>query len=276
MKQARSSRIIRSVALAVLVSVALAAAAAHLASPHDYAEQFRERIGAPPSGQFPLGTDELGRDRLSRLLEGARISLLASLAAALIATALGAAMGVVAGYSGGWVDEIVAGVIDLFLSLPWLFAILSLRALLPLDMPAWISVAATFLLLAAIGWAPGARLMRAGAAKLRESPAILHARAMGCGGSRLLLFHVLPILKPIAAAQFWTLVPVFLLAEANLGVLGLSVAEPLPSLGNMLAELQNYERIPEQPWILAPAVLLVLVVGSLHFVLSGRRKWEQG
>ena len=84
----------------------------------------------------------------------------------------------------------------------------------------------------------------------------------------------LHFLEPLVTRSV-VLVPVFLLAEANLGVLGLGVAEPLPSLGNMLAELQNYERIPEEPWILAPAALLILVVGCLHFVLSGRRKWEQ-
>ena len=78
----------------------------------------------------------------------------------------------------------------------------------------------------------------------------------------------------VASAQFWIMVPVFLLTEANLGVLGLGVTEPIPSWGNMLSELQNYRRIPEAPWILAPAVLLVLVVASLHFVVSGRKTWE--
>jgi peptide/nickel transport system permease protein len=85
---------------------------------------------------------------------------------------------------------------------------------------------------------------------------------------------MLPNLRPVLAAQLWILVPVFLLTEANLGLLGLGVAEPLPSLGNMLADLQDYQRIPESPWILAPAVLLVLVVASLHFAVSGRDTWE--
>jgi peptide/nickel transport system permease protein len=87
-------------------------------------------------------------------------------------------------------------------------------------------------------------------------------------------FQMVPMLRPILSAQFWILVPVFLLAESNLGVLGLGVTEPLPSWGGMLAELQNYQRIPESPWILAPAALLVLVVASLHFIVSGDRRWE--
>ncbi len=194
--------------------------------------------------------------------------------AASIAIGAAAAIGIVAGYFGGWLDEIAGIVTDLFLSLPWLFAMLSLRALLPLDMSPWVSIAATFLLLAVVGWAPGARVVRAGAASLRNSGSIVHARAYGCGDARLLWFHMLPNLKPVLAAQFWILVPVFLLTEANLGVLGLGIAEPVPSLGNMLAELQNYQRIPEEPWILAPALLLVLVVASLQFVVSQRNIWE--
>jgi len=85
---------------------------------------------------------------------------------------------------------------------------------------------------------------------------------------------MLPNLKPVLSAQFWILVPAFILTEANLGVLGLGINEPVPSWGNMLAELQNYQRIPEEPWILAPAVLLVMVVGSLQLVVSQRNVWE--
>src|SRR5262249_5931032 len=123
-------------------------------------------------------------------------------------------------------------------------------------------------------WASGARVVRASVVSMREAASILHARAYGCGRWRLLCFHILPNLRPVLSAQFWILVPVFLLTEANLGVLGLGIAEPIPSWGNMLVELENYQRIPESPWILAPAVLLVLVVASLHFLVSGSRTWE--
>jgi ABC-type dipeptide/oligopeptide/nickel transport system permease subunit len=75
-------------------------------------------------------------------------------------------------------------------------------------------------------------------------------------------------------AQFWVLVPTFLLAEANLGILGLGITEPTPSWGNLLSELRDYERIPEAPWMLAPALLLALFVASLHLVMSGRKRWD--
>lgn len=265
---------IRTIAVSILVLAGALSLGAGWLAPHDYAIQFREHANEPPSPNFLLGTDELGRDRLSRLLEGSRVSLLCAPIAASIATAIGAVVGLVAGYFGGWVDEVVNATTDLFLSLPWLFALLTLRALLPLNISPWASLAATFLLLAALGWAPGARVVRAGTSAMRDAGPILHARAYGCSGMRLLWRHILPNLWPILSAQFWILVPVFLLTEANLGVLGLGVMEPMPSLGNMLAELQNYQRIPEAPWILAPAVLLVLVIASLHFVVSGRKTWE--
>jgi peptide/nickel transport system permease protein len=267
-------RAIRTIAVSILALVAALSLGADFVAPHDYAAQFREHANEPPSRNFPLGTDELGRDRSSRLLEGSRVSLVCAPAAAFIATAIAAAIGLVAGYYGGWVDEAASVLIDLFLSLPWLFALLTLRALLPLNISPWASIAATFLLLSAVGWASGARVVRAAVAGMHNTGSILHARAYGCANGRLLCFHMLPNLRPVLAAQFWILVPVFLLAEANLGVLGLGIAEPMPSLGNMLAELQNYQRIPESPWILAPALVLVLVVASLHFVVSGSSTWQ--
>ena len=267
-------RIIRVTTRCILALVIALSLGAGFLAPYDYSEQFRQHANEPPSRSFLLGTDELGRDRLSRLFEGSRISLLCAAVAASIATGVATAIGLASGYFGGWVDEAAGAVVDLFLSLPWLLALLSLRALLPLNTSSVASVTATFLLLAAVGWAPSARVIRASVASLRNSGSINHARAYGCGGGRLLWVHILPNLRPVLAAQFWILVPAFILTEANLGVLGLGISEPMPSWGNMLAELQNYQRIPEEPWLLVPALLLVLVVGSLQFVVSGRTIWE--
>ncbi len=267
-------RAIRIIAVSLLAVVAMVSLGADFFAPYDATVQFREHANEAPSRAFLLGTDDLGRDRLSRLLYGCRMSLLFAPAAALIATAIAGAMGIVAGYFGGWIDEGASAVTDLFLSLPWLFALLTLRALLPLDVSKSVSVAAMFLLLAGVGWAAGARVIRASVVAMRYTGPILHAKAYGCGGWRLLWVHLLPNLRPVLSAQFWLMVPICLLTEANLGVLGLGIVEPTPSLGNMLAELQNYQRIPESPWMLIPAVLLILVVASLHFVVSGSATWE--
>jgi peptide/nickel transport system permease protein len=267
-------KVLRVIALLILAVATAMSLGANLLAPHGYVEQFRQHANEPPSRSFPLGTDDLGRDRLSRLLQGTRISLLCAAAAAFVATSTATVIGLVAGYFGEWVDEMIGAMTDLFLSLPWLFALLTLRALFPLNTSPEASLAATFLLLAAVGWAPSARVIRASVANLRNSGSIVHARAYGCGNTRLLCFHIFPNLKPVLSAQFWILVPAFILTEANLGVLGLGINEPASSWGNMLGELQNYQRIPEQPWILAPALLLVLVVGSLQFVVSRRNIWE--
>lgn len=267
-------RTMRISAMCILGLVILLSLGADIVAPHDSTMQFREHTREAPSRAFPLGTDELGRDRFSRLLQGSRISLSCAPAAALAAIVLGAAVGIAAGLCGGWVDQLTTALTDLFLSLPWLFAMLTLRACLPLNISSWASIAATFLLLAVVGWAPGARVVRASVIDMRDAGPVLYARGYGCGPWRLVWVHILPNLRPVLSAQFWILVPVFLLTEANLGALGLGIVEPAPSWGNMLAELQNYQRIPESPWILAPAVLLVLVIGSLHFLVSGRRTWQ--
>ena len=267
-------RVVRQLGIGVLLAVATLSIAAEALAPYDFATQFREHANEPPSRTFLLGTDDLGRDRFSRLLYGTRVSLVLAPATALLATIIAVAIGLPAGYHGGWLDRAATASMDLFLSAPWLFLLLTLRALLPLNLSAWSSLAVTFLLLGLVGWAAGARVVRASAAALRDSPPIKQARAYGCGNRRLLWVHVLPGLRPVVIAQFWILVPAFIVTEANLGALGLGVTEPMPSWGNMLAELQNYQKIPEAPWILVPAALLILVVASLHFVVSGNRKWE--
>jgi peptide/nickel transport system permease protein len=257
----------QKIAVSVLVLVALASLAAGFIAPSSYAEQFRDSISAPPSSHFLLGTDELGRDRLTRLLYGTRVSLLLAPAAALLSTLIAALIGGLAGYLGGrWERTITAG-IDLFLSLPWLFLLLAARALLPLNTSPITSVAITFLLLGCLGWATPARIIRAGTRTLVNADFLVLARASGISPARLFWRHLLPNLRPILLAQFWISVPVFIQSEANLGLLGLGVSEPLPSWGALLRELENYTAVLQNPWMLAPVVLLVLVVGCLQIVL---------
>jgi len=235
--------------------------------PGSYSEQLRDAISAPPSSRFPLGTDDLGRDRFARLLYGTRVSLLLAPAAAMLATLLAALIGGAAGYLGGKWESLVSSGIDLFLSLPWLFLLLGVRALLPLNTAPLVSVTMTFLLLGCLGWASPARVIRAGTRALVNSDYIVQARAMGVAPARLLWRHLLPNLRPIVLAQFWVSIPVFILSEANLGLLGLGVSEPLPSWGSLLRDLENYTAVLQNPWMLAPAVLLVAVVSCLQLLL---------
>jgi peptide/nickel transport system permease protein len=250
-------------AIAVLAALFLAAMLSGTTA-ENQSKQFREIPGARPSSAFPLGTDELGRDRLARLLFATRISLLLAPASALAATLLAALVGGVAGYFGGFWDRCTVRVIDMMLSLPWLFLLLAARALLPLNAPPIASLSMTYGLLALLGWAGPARVIRAGTRKLRESDFTLQALAQGCGRPRILWRHVIPNLKPVLLAQLWTTIPVFILAEANLGLLGLSASEPFPTWGNLLRDLQNPFAI--RPEMFVP--LAVMVVSVACFKLA--------
>ena len=259
-------RAARAAAMVFLSAVMLAALAPELWAPAHYATQFRDSPDAPPSTRFPLGSDDLGRDRFTRLLYGTRLSLVLAPAAAVL-TCLGAAvLGGAAGLAGGLLETVILGAADLFLSLPWLFLLVAVRACLPLNVSPRVSATITFLLLGALRWAGPARIVRSAVTRLRDSEFMLFARASGCSPARMLWAHLLPNLLPILLAQFWVAVPVYILAEATLGMLGLGVAEPLPSLGGILRELEN-GGILSQPWVLAPAILLAAVVGSFQLVL---------
>jgi peptide/nickel transport system permease protein len=258
----------QKIALAVLAVAVVASLAAGWLAQHSYAEQSREFIASAPSAQFWLGTDELGRDRFARLLYGTRVSLLLAPAAALLSTLFAALIGGAAGYLGGCWERTVTAGIDLFLSLPWLFLLLAVRALLPLNTSPLTSVMITFLLLGCLGWAAPARIIRAGTRTLASSDYLVQAAAGGVSRWRLFWRHLLPNLRPILLAQFWISVPLFILSEANLGLLGLGVSEPLPSWGALLRELENYSAVLRNPWMLAPAALLVIVVSCLQLLLG--------
>jgi len=257
----------QTVAVVVLGIAVLASLAAAYITPSSYAEQFRDAISAPPSARFWLGTDELGRDRFARLLYGTRVSLLLAPAAALLSTLIAALIGGAAGYLGGRWERLLTTGVDLFLSLPWLFLLLAVRALLPLNTSPVTSVMITFLLLGCLGWAGPARIIRAGTRTLVNADYLTQASASGISRWRLFWRHLLPNLRPILLAQFWISVPLFILSEANLGLLGLGVSEPLPSWGAMLRELENYSAVLKNPWMLAPAILLVIVVSCLQLLL---------
>jgi len=253
------------VVLLLMIGVSLSA---NWLAPDGYAKQYREAAGAPPSRQHLLGTDEIGRDRFARVLYGTRISLLLAPAAALISTMMAAFVGGLAGYLGGAWARAAMAVTDLFLSLPWLFLLITVRALMPLNVSPLVSVLVTFLLLGLLGWTGAARVLCATAVSLRNSDFVRQARASGVRGARLFWVHVLPNLKPVLYAQFWISIPAFILSEANLGILGLGVAEPLPSWGSLLKELEGLVSIGEEPWKFVPLLLLVIVVTSFQLVLS--------
>jgi peptide/nickel transport system permease protein len=139
-----------------------------------------------------------------------------------------------------------------------------------LDVAPVLSLTITFLLLGALGWAGPARIVRVAVVAMRRSEFMLQARASGSSGLRIVLIHLLPNLRPVLVTQFLISIPLFILSEANLGLLGLGVAEPVPSWGNLLRDLERFSEVKANPWLLAPAGLLVAVV--VCFQIIGRRE----
>ena len=213
---------------------------------------------AEPGRIAILGTDGYGRDEFSRVLFGGQISVAAGLAATLITLLAGSMLGIIAGYFGRWIDESLMGVTELFLSLPWLYFLLGVRAFLPLHL----SALRTFFLLTGviglIGWARPARLVRGVVLSSRNRNYVLAARGFGGSNFYLLRRHILPEVFGVLLTQAALLVPRYIAAEVTLSFLGLGVSEPVASWGNMLSAVEQYSVLVSYGWLLAPAAALVV------------------
>ncbi len=228
---------------------------------------------AQPARITLLGTDAFGRDELSRLLFGGQISLAAALLATFLTLVSAAVVGTVSGFYGGWIDESLMALSELFMSLPWLYFLLGVRAFLPLH----ISPVGTFLLLIGVigflGWARPARLVRGVVLSARTRTHVLAARGFGGSDLYLLRRHILPETFGVLLTQASVLVPLYVAAEATLSFFGLGVSEPVPSWGNMMTALQHYNVLVSYSWLFAPAVVLVVtsvMYGMLADALHSR------
>ncbi len=235
---------------------------------------FKARL-VTPSGAHPMGTDDLGRDLLARMLYGGRISLAVGLAAMLMAITVGVFVGAVAGISGGWVDNVLMWVTDLFLSLPQLPLLLLLIFLFREPLKQWLGLEAGIfvLIVAVIGgfrWMPVARLVRAQFFSLREKEFVEAARALGATVPRQVVRHILPnSLGPVIVAATID-VAAAILAESTLSFLGLGFPPDIPTWGRILYDSRDYMDVATH-WALFPGLAIFLAVLTINFIGDGLR-----
>jgi peptide/nickel transport system permease protein len=212
-----------------------------------------------PARLFLLGTDGFGRDQLSRLLHGARISLFAGLMATVLSLGVGWLLGTLAGYYGRWLDSVLMRCAELFLALPWLYLLFAVRAVLPLHVSPGQAFLLLVLVIGLVDWARPARLVRGVVLSARERNYVLAARGFGASDLYLIRRHIAPQTFGLLLTQAALLAPQYILAEVTLSFLGLGVSEPVPSWGNMLAALQQYHVLASYWWMWLPGLALVPV-----------------
>ncbi len=210
-----------------------------------------------PARVFLLGTDGFGRDQLTRLLHGARISLFAGLLATALSLGVGWLLGAVAGFHGRWIDAVVMRGADLFLALPWLYLLFAVRAALPLHVSPEGAFLLLVLVIGLVDWARPARLVRGVVLSARERHYVLAARGFGASGFYIMRRHVAPQTFGVLLTQAAILAPQYILAEVALSFVGLGVGEPAASWGNMLAPLQRYHVLASCWWMWIPGLALV-------------------
>lgn len=265
-----------TLSIAVLLALHVAVLCAGWLAPALPEVQHRDSPLAPPSAQFWLGTDALGRDQLSRLLHGGRISLFSGIGAALLSAAIGGVLGLAAGFRGGWLDRTVMQAAEVFMSLPWTYMLLAVRAALPLDASPAAVLAGMLGLLAVVGWARPARLVRGIAMSARERHYVAAARGFGAGPWYLLRRHILPDVQPALSEFVCLAAPQFVAAEVTLSFLGLGLQEPAASWGTMLAAYTRFEVMTTAPWMASPAVVLALTALCYHGVFGSVRRDRPG
>lgn len=242
-----------------------------------YSEERGTRVTgfAGPRPWFLLGSDPLGRDVLSRILAGARLSLGIAVIATLLSIALGALVGAVAGYAGGWADTALMRVADLVLVLPAIYVVLAVRGVLPLVL----STAEVFVALSAVltlvGWPVVARGVRSILVVSRHAEYAEAARAAGAGPWRVIARHLMPATLGFLGVQATVLVPAFVMAEATLSFVGLGFAPPTPSWGAMLVDAAAVRIAADAPWLLAPAAAIVVTVFVVHATHAFRDRHSQ-
>lgn len=228
-------------------------------------------VGAPHRVNL-LGTDPAGRDELARLLHGARVSLTVGLVGIAISFAFGLLLGGVAGYFGGWVDALLMRSSEVLLCIPGLYLIMALRTVFPPQLPSGQVYLAIVAILALIGWAGLARVIRGMVLSIRQTDYVTAAEALGMSRLRVIVRHVLPNTLSFVVVAATLAVPGYVLGEVVLSFLGVGIQEPDASWGNMLQQARSLTVLTDFPWLLyAPGMAIFVTVMAFNFLGDGLR-----
>jgi peptide/nickel transport system permease protein len=252
----------------LVVLLALMAIAAPLLAPFEPTRQQRDGLQQgqplPPGGKYPLGTDQMGRDMLSRLIFGARVSLLVGILGNGIAVIIGLLIGAAAGLVGGWVEALLMRFTDIIMGFPVLLLAVAMISLLRPSLGIVIAV------IGVVYWTYLARIVYGYTRSLRERDFVLAAHATGCQMHRILLRHILPQVLSLAIVYVTLGTASAIVLESTLSFIGVGVQPPTPSWGNMISDGQRYYRAA--PWlVLYPGLAIVLTVLGFNLLGDGLR-----
>ncbi len=250
--------------MVIVVIIAFSAIFADVIAPYDPVEPHYAARLTPPSAQFLLGTDELGRDLLSRLIYGARISLVIGLIAQTVAVGIGTTVGALAGWYGGWIDDVIMRITDVFFAIPGLMFLI-----------VWVTIfepgpVSIFLALGLISWPSDARMMRSQVLAIKELDYVTAAKSLGATTPQILIRHILPnAIAPMIVLASLGIAGV-ILSEAILSFLGLGIQIPTPSWGTMVDASRTY--ITTAWWYgIFPGMIIMLTVLGFNFLGDGLR-----
>lgn len=259
----RENKLAAASAIVILLFI-LAAILAPVLTPYTFDGMDLHNRLAPPSRAHLLGTDEAGRDVLTRMLYGSRVSLLVGIVPTVISMLAGAILGIIAGYSGGRTDAVIMRIADVMLAFPSMFLAMAIMYTLGDGM---INI---FLALALVNWASVARIVRAETLKLKETEFVEAARSIGVGKLAIMLRHILPNCVPSLIVLFTLNIPSAILSESSLSFLSIGIKAPQASWGLMVNAGRQF--LYSQPWLsLSPSVAIMVVVLAFNFLGDGLR-----